>query len=135
MSSILLRDELEMKRIINLSGYDLDYAAIGSSFKDLARLSAKIAGTGASQINLLDAFTQWSMATYGLDGEQMPKEDTVCQYTIQQDGNYEVSDLSQDDRFKHKDYVAKGPMLRYYYGIPLTSPEGLNLGSLCVLDS
>lgn len=123
-----------MKRIINLSGYDLDYAAIGSSFKDLARLSAKIAGTGVSQINLLDAFTQWSIATYGIDGEQIPKEDTVCQYTIQQSGVYEVNDLSADERFRDKDYVAKGPALRYYYGIPLTSPEGLNLGSLCVLD-
>ena len=65
---------------------------------------------------------------------QRAREDSVCQYTIVAKENFEVQDLSADDRFKDKFYVAGEPKLRYYFGIPLQTDDGYNIGALCVLD-
>lgn len=127
--------ENEMERIISLSDYDLDYTSFQDSFKDLAKLAAKVAGTEISLINLIDSFTQWTITNHGLDIDQMPREESVCQYTIaDKNGQYEVTDLTSDDRFKDKFYVVGGPKVRYYFGIPLKTGEGHNLGALCMLD-
>jgi signal transduction histidine kinase len=125
----------EMERIISLSDFDLDYSNHQDSFKDLAKLAAKVAGTDISLVNLIDTFTQWTISNYGLPVDQMPREDSVCQYTIVTDDHFEVADLTIDDRFKDKFYVTDEPHLRYYYGVPLKTTEGHNLGALCVLDT
>ncbi|MET3979385.1 signal transduction histidine kinase [Mucilaginibacter sp. UYP25] len=125
----------EMERIISLSDFDLDYTSFQDNFKDLAKLAAKVAGTEISLINLIDSFTQWTITNHGLDIEQMPREESVCQYTIASpEDHFEVKDLKADERFKDRFYVADDPNLRYYYGIPLKTAEGHNLGALCMLD-
>jgi len=124
----------EFDRVLNLSDFNLDYSNFQDNFKDLAKLAASVAGTPISLVNLIDSYTQWTISNYGLDIEQMPREDSVCQYTIKYDEKpFEIEDLSKDDRFKDKFYVKDDPSLRYYYGIPLVS-DGLNIGALCVID-
>jgi signal transduction histidine kinase len=126
----------EWERIIKLSEFDLDYSDRKEALGDLTRLAAKVAGTEISLINLIDSFTQWSISDYGLPLEQMRREDSVCQYTIiAKEEKFEVQDLSADDRFKDKFYVAGYPNLRYYFGVPLQTNDGYNLGALCVLDT
>jgi len=125
----------EMQRLLSLSELDLDYSNLEENFKDLTLLAAKVAGTEISLINLIDSFTQWTVANHGLQVDQMPREESVCQYTIMNTGHFEVQDLSVDERFKNKFYV-DGPLgLRYYFGMPLTTSEGVNIGALCVLDT
>lgn len=125
----------EMERILKLSELDVDYAEVQDSLQDLSKLAAKVTGTPISLINLIDSFTQWTVSNYGLPLEQMPRHDSVCQYTIvAREEKLEVKDLSLDDRFKDKFYVAGPPLLKYYLGVPLQTADGLNLGALCVLD-
>lgn len=123
-----------MERLLSLSEFDLDYTEHKDSFKDLAKLAAKVAGTEISLVNLIDSYTQWSISGYGLQIEQMPREDSVCQYTIINGEYFEVGDLQNDERFKDKFYVTDEPKLRYYYGIPLKTSGDHNIGALCVLD-
>ncbi|WP_316785369.1 GAF domain-containing sensor histidine kinase [Pedobacter frigiditerrae] len=124
-----------MERIITLSDYDLDYSGLENNFKDIIHLAARVAGTEISLINLIDSFTQWSIAHHGLEIDQMPREESVCQYTIMGDDHFEVEDLSADARFTNKFYVDKPLSLRYYFGIPLKTSTGFNIGALCVLDT
>lgn len=124
----------EMERIMALSDFDLDYSDLSNNFKDLTKLAAKVAGTDISLINLIDSYTQWSVSSHGINLTQMPREDSVCQYTILQPEEFEVPDLSADERFKDKFYVSGEAQLRYYYGVPLRS-EGHHIGALCVLDT
>lgn len=124
----------EIDRLYSLSELDLDYSDLQDNFKDLTKLAAKVAGTDISMINLIDLYTQWTVSNFGLDLDQMPREDSVCQYTIMQDDGFEVNNLLQDDRFKEKFYVTDDPNLRYYYGLPLQN-NGKNIGALCVMDT
>lgn len=124
----------ELERIIRLADLDLDYSGLQDAFKDLTKLAAKVAGTDISLINLVDTFTQWTVSSYGIDLRQMPREDSVCHYTIETKDGFEVPDLSADERFKDKFYVAGKEQLRYYFGLPLQTSDGFNIGALCVLD-
>lgn len=124
----------EMDRILSLYEFDLDYSNLKDNFKDLTYLAAKISGTEISLVNLIDSYTQWSISNFGIDVDQVPREETICQYTILERDHFEVEDLSADIRFKHKAYVDKPMSLKYYFGIPLRTNTGYNIGSLCVLD-
>ncbi len=124
----------ELERLISLSEFDLDYGDLSSNFDDLVQLAAKVAGTSISLVNLIDSYTQWSVSHFGLEIDQMPREDSVCQYTILQEDHFAVKDLSADERFSEKFYVQDPLSLRYYFGVPLTTKAGHNLGALCVLD-
>ncbi|SDL38682.1 GAF domain-containing protein [Pedobacter antarcticus] len=124
----------EMQRLLSLSEHDLDYSELSDEFKDLAMLAAKIAGTDISLINLIDSYTTWTISGQGLDIEQVPREDSLCQYTIMGQPQFEVSDLLLDKRFKDMDFTKAPLALRYYFGVPLTDTEGHQLGALCVVD-
>lgn len=124
----------EMERLLGLSELDIDYSEHQITFQDLAKLAAKVTGTRISLVNLIDSLTQWTISNYGLDIDQMLREDSVCQYTIMETDHFEVDDLSSDERFRDKFYVTGEPKVRYYYGIPLKTSEGLQIGALCVLD-
>ncbi|WP_345948164.1 ATP-binding protein [Mucilaginibacter sp. PAMB04274] len=125
----------EMERLKALAELDLDYTELSDNLKSLSKLAAKVAGTDISMVNLIDSFTQWTVANHGLEIDQMERSDSVCQYTIAQEGGFEVKDLSADARFMEKFYVTGDPNLRYYYGVPLRADNGTNLGALCVMDS
>ncbi|WP_162340697.1 GAF domain-containing sensor histidine kinase [Cyclobacterium salsum] len=127
--------ENEFDRLLQLSDYDLDHIKLEDHVKDLAKLAAKVAGTNISLVNLIDAYTQWTVAGEGIPAMQMPREDSVCQYTIMGDKPFEIKDLTKDERFNKKLYVTDDPNLKYYWGVPLKSESGLNLGALCVVDT
>ncbi|MDZ7681918.1 MAG: GAF domain-containing sensor histidine kinase [Fodinibius sp.] len=125
----------EFERLIELSELDLDYTNLEDNLEDLTQLAARIVGTQVSLVNLIDSYTQWSVADYGIDIQQSPREDSICQYTILEEDSLEIKDLSKDERFKEKNYVKNEPSLRYYYGVPLETSGGANIGALCVLDT
>lgn len=45
-----------------------------------------------------------------------------------------VNNLAEDTRFCDRPYVHGGPKARFYAGVPITTPKGINIGALCVLD-
>lgn len=126
----------ELNRLLALSNLGIDYFEPNKGLDNLVEIAAKISGMNVSMINLIDSYTQWTVASVGIDRGQMAKEDSVCQYTMDVDlgENFEIKDLSRDNRFKDKDYVSGSLQLKYYWGIPLKTNEGFSIGALCVLD-
>lgn len=124
----------ELERIIALADFNLDFSSFENNFKDLTRLAAKVAGTDMSFINLIDTYTTWTISSHGMEVEQTPREESVCQYTITENDHFEVSDLTKDSRFSERPFVTDEPKLRYYYGVPLKAGEH-NIGALCVMDT
>jgi signal transduction histidine kinase len=133
--SSLPKIENEMERILELSDFELDYTELQKYLQDLTNLAARVTNSEISLVNLIDSYTQWSVSKSGIDLDQMPREESVCQYTITGDKGFEVINLEEDERFKERFYVKGDPNLRYYYGIPLKTDNGHNIGALCVLDT
>lgn len=134
MSPSKTKFETEFQRIKSLSEFDLEYDKLQPEFENLTKLAASIAGTDISLINLIDSYTQWSISHLGMGINQMPREESVCNYTIQQEGYFEVRRLDLDPRFCEMDYTSGVNRLKYYLGFPLTTISGERIGALCVVD-
>jgi len=125
----------EFERLISLSDFDLDYSNLNEHFKDLTELAARVSDSEISVVNLIDSYTTWSISSFGLENiSQTPREESTCQYTIMNNDFFEVENLTLDDRLRDKAFVNPPLSLRYYFGLPLTTVEGSNIGALCVLD-
>lgn len=137
MVDLAIQPANELKRVLALSELDLDYSSIQESLSDLTQLASQITGMPVSLINLIDSYHQWSVGTHGMEILQMPREESVCQYTIleENEDGFEVPNLHEDFRFKDRSYVVDEPQMRYYYGIPLKLKGDLAIGALCVLDT
>ncbi|CAM4282392.1 GAF domain-containing sensor histidine kinase [Gillisia limnaea] len=130
-------DNSEYNRVKSLLQLDLDYENLQDEFQNLNRLAASIADTDISLVNLIDSYTQWTVSHFGMGVQQIPREESVCNYTIREEDHLEIARLDKDPRFKDKFFVAGNGSdfnLKYYYGIPLTMESGEKIGALCVLD-
>lgn len=125
----------EIERVVDLSEYGLNYNLLQDELVGFTRIAAEIVGAKVSMVNLVDYFTQWTVAKTGTDIVSMPREDSVCQYTILRDEPLELKDFSQDTRTCDKSYACGPGALKYYYGVPLKTAGGRKLGALCILDT
>jgi two-component sensor histidine kinase len=103
-------------------------------FDDVARLAAQICDTPVALITLVDDRRQWFKAEIGLGLRETPLRASICAKAILQPGLFVVPDASKDRRFRFNPLVLGEPRLRFYAGVRLETPDGLPLGTLCVLD-
>nr|WP_293283223.1 GAF domain-containing sensor histidine kinase [Allomuricauda sp.] len=127
-------NDRELKRLKKLSEFDLNYGQLQEQFKGLVQLAAHVADTDISLVNLIGNHSQWTVSAYGAKLFEMPRQDSICQYTIQGDDPMEIPRLDMDERFMDKPYTQGDEGFRYYLGIPLEVGEGVNIGALCVID-
>jgi signal transduction histidine kinase/CheY-like chemotaxis protein len=72
----------------------------------------------------------------------VPVSGRVCELTIRLHADetckfpmFVVSDMSKDTRFAELDVVASGPKYKFYCGTPIATRDGVNIGSLAVMDT
>lgn len=128
---IPLNDE---ERVQCLEAYSILDSTGGKVFDDIVLLASQICGASMAIVTLVDRDRQWFLARLGLEIEQTPREQAFCGYTILENEFFLVEDAQDDDRFVENPLVTGRPNIRFYAGIPLKSPTGFALGSLCVLD-
>lgn len=125
----------EIARVLELSGMDLDYTSLQESLEGLNKLAAQITEMPISCVNILDSHNLWAVSNFGYQNGFMPREEAICNYTIQDNDHLEIPELKRDDRFNMNEYVISEPYLNYYCGVPLTTGKGHNIGTLCVADT
>ena len=124
----------ETQRLAALQGYDILDTPREAEFDDIVEVVSAICETPISVINLIDAGRQWFKAEVGLGVREMPIHSSICAHAILQPGLFVVPDTTKDERFLDNPLVAGDPRLRFYAGALLETPEGLPLGTICVLD-
>lgn len=53
---------------------------------------------------------------------------------IANDTRYIINDLTKEEAYKHRPYVAQWPFMRFYAAVPIRSPAGFVLGSYSIVD-
>lgn len=124
----------ERERQEALDEYEILDTGEDPAFDRITELAAYICGTPISLITLVDRERQWFKSHYGLDVREATREHGFCPHTILQEGIFEISDASEDERFHDNPFVAGEPNIRFYAGVPLTTADGRKIGSLCTVD-
>ncbi|SNT00528.1 PAS domain S-box-containing protein [Noviherbaspirillum humi] len=127
--------ENELDRLANLASFEVLDTPFEPVFDQIASLAQMICGTPIALMSLIDLNRQWFKAARGFDAlRETPREISFCGHAILQDELFQVTDAPQDVRF-HDNPLVTGPLgVRFYAGMPIKSPEGFNLGTLCVLS-
>jgi PAS domain S-box-containing protein len=124
----------EADRLAALDRYQIMDTPAEPEFDDLVRIAAQICGVPMALISLVDEGRQWFKAALGVDAPETPRDIAFCAHAIQQRDLFLVPDATQDGRFAANPLVTGDMSLKFYAGAPLETPDGLPLGTLCVLD-
>ncbi|WP_129626500.1 response regulator [Candidatus Oscillochloris fontis] len=125
----------EPERQAALESYQILDTPAEHAFDEIVHLAAAICETPMALVSLVDAQRVWFKARVGIEDPECMREIGFCSFAITQpDIPLVVSDTQQDPRFADNPLVTETPNIRFYAGVPLVTPEGLPLGTLCVLD-
>ena len=125
---------LQTSRINTLYSYDILDTPREADFDEIVALAARICDAPISVVNLIDKDRQWFKAEVGLGVRETPLATSLCSHVILQDDFVEIPDTLQDKRMADNPLCMADPGLRFYAGALLLAPNGLPVGTLCVLD-
>ncbi len=124
----------EQERVKALLNYQILDTFSEAEFDNITELVANICNVPTALISLIDDKRQWFKSAVGLEVTETPREISFCQYTIMGQKILEVPDAQLNPIFRENPFVTDAPHVRFYAGAPLTTPDGFNIGSLCVID-
>lgn len=125
----------ETQRLKALKEYSILDTLPDKDYDDITQLASQICGTSISTISLIDEKRQWFQSKVGLGVDSTDRNISFCGHAIMEpDQIFTVKDSRLDERFQNNPLVLGDPHVIFYTGVPLVSPEGFALGTLCVID-
>lgn len=103
-------------------------------FDVVTRMAKRLFRVPIALVSLVDADRQWFKSCDGLDLTETSRDVSFCGYAILTDEVTVVPNALEDERFHDNPLVTGPPDIRFYAGYPLNS-EGLNIGTLCIIDT
>lgn len=125
----------EEDRLNALRFYEVLDTEAEADFDDIVSLASKICDVPVSLISLVDEDRQWFKAKVGFEPPETTLLESVCAHAILSDELTEIPDLAEDERTRDNPLHIGKPYVRFYAGANLFTPEGLPIGTICVLDS
>jgi DNA-binding NarL/FixJ family response regulator len=122
----------EDQRLSTLSTYDVDELSAVESFHRLSELIASHFDVDVCFVGLVDEAQERFVACHGADWETLDREDTICTYSIIEDGVTVIENVQTDPRFEHNETL-EDLNIRSYAGADLTAPDGTIIGELCLV--
>jgi len=124
----------QAERLDALRRYEILDTPREAEFDDIAALVAEICDAPVAVVNFIDADRQWFKAEVGLGVRSTPLETSLCSHVILEHQFVEIADTLADSRMCDNPLCLADGGFRFYAGALLETPDGLPLGTLCVLD-
>jgi len=125
---------LEAARLEALRQYQILDTPSESAYDDITKLAAFICDVPIALISLVDGDRQWFKSQIGLNVKETSRDVSFCAHTILGETTMIVNDTMCDQRFADNPLVTCAPGIRFYAGVPLITPQGYVIGTLCVID-
>ncbi len=125
----------EKERLTKLKEYNILDTPEEESFDEIVKLASIICKVPMSTITLIDEKRQWFKAKVGLKYQETSREIAFCAHVINGDDLMIINDAAEDERFADNPMVTSDPDIRFYAGMPLITPDGNKLGTICVIDN
>ncbi|MDP9109671.1 MAG: GAF domain-containing protein [Pseudomonadota bacterium] len=131
-ASIILSDDTQ--RLQAVRRYDILDTPPDGAFDRITALAARRFAVPISIISIVDHDRIWFKSHHGLPVEQIGRDPGLCSSAILSNDPYILTDARIDPRSLANPLVAGDFGLRFYAGVPLTTDDGHNLGTLCIID-
>ncbi|HEY0268509.1 MAG TPA: PAS domain S-box protein, partial [Methyloradius sp.] len=125
----------ETARLEALSRMDILDSAPEADFDLLTQMASELLQLPIALVTIVDSHRQWFKSRVGIDATETPRDVSFCGHAILETSPMIIEDALLDDRFLDNPSVIDAPHVRFYAGFPLSSIEGHNIGTLCVVDS
>lgn len=104
-------------------------------FDRITQLASRLLGTPVGLISLVDHERQFFKSQHGLPApRQTPLTHSFCQHVVVSERVLAVTDATADPRVRGN-LAIRDLNVTAYLGVPLTTPDGQVLGSLCAIES
>lgn len=114
--------------------YDVLDTPPDGAFDRVTALAARLFDVPIALVSIVDEDRIWFKSHHGLDVDEIDRDPGLCASAILQHQPWVVTDASLDARTIVNPLVAGATGFRFYAGVPLTTADGHNLGTLCVID-
>ncbi|KOA71233.1 diguanylate cyclase [Pantoea sp. CFSAN033090] len=125
----------EAARLAALAPYQQPGALPENALDRLTTLAARLFRVPTAFVSLIDGQRQFFPSRYGLNITGTARHAAFCDHTLAQEEILCVSDTFDDPRFRNSPLVHGYPHIRFYAGIPLTTPDGHRIGTVCLSDT
>jgi PAS domain S-box-containing protein len=126
-----MTEDLRLQAVARFNDLDLEN---DPELLEILDLASAVSITPYALITFLDHDTEYLKVRKGITATSLPRELSFCIHSIQQNDLILVPDTKKDERFANSPLVTSEPGIRFYAGMPLTTHDGHNLGTLCVYD-
>lgn len=134
MKSAFVPDN-EVARLAALYDYAVLDSADEQAFDQLTELASSVCATPIALVSFVDEHRQWFKSHYGLSITESSRDIGFCAHTILEDNVFEVENSHADERFSDNPLTIGPHPIIFYAGAPLITPDGLRIGTLCVIDN
>ncbi len=107
---------------------------VEAAFDRLTNLARRIIDTPVSMVSLVDDQRQFFKSAEGLDIRETPVRGSFCQHVVETGEPLIINDARSHPLVSDSPYI-KNHQFVGYLGLPLSTSDGHNIGSLCVIDS
>lgn len=124
------------QRLEKLRDYRILDTHYEDTFDNIALLASQIFNTPAAFITFVDedrVFLKSNLSS--LPVNEVERKDSLCSHAILHNDVTVYNDTHALEELKDNPYVMATGGIRFYAGAPLKSPEGYNMGTICVTDS
>lgn len=125
----------EDDRLAVLGSYGMDELDGDEELARIARFAARLCNAPIALVSIVEQERQCFLAREGIEATKTPREWSFCAHAMLGSEAFIVPDARAHPTFAENPLVTGEPFIRFYAGIPLISPEGSPLGSLCVIDT
>ena len=124
-----------MNRLLALHKYNILDTPQEKDLNDVVCVAAQVCDTPIALISLTDSNRQWFKSKIGLNISEIPREGAFCDHAVRGQKTFIIEDTHSDIRFVDHPLVTASPHFRFYAGALLTTSDGYNIGTLCVIDT
>ncbi|MGN6580980.1 MAG: sensor domain-containing diguanylate cyclase [Bordetella sp.] len=106
-----------------------------ATFDRIARIGCAALRFPTAHITLISRDLRIAKNHDPSSSDEIPRNQSICNFTIQGYEPLVIPDTLLDERVRDFAAVKKSHGIRAYWGMPLTTRRGYNLGAFCVLDT
>jgi len=132
----------ESSRLVALRALEILDTSPDVRFDSVTRFAAEKLQVPIALITLIDSDRQWFKSAWGIESIEISRDISICAHAICETTSihpwgriYEICDTNEDSRFFDNPLVVGEPWVRSYISFVLQSDSGMNIGTLCLVDT